>query len=282
MKAADHVPETTPITAPPLDGEDPDAGSAGLVLEVADIHSSYGGVQAVRGVSFTVRQGECVGIIGPNGAGKSTLLDNISGLNRDYTGAVRVLGTDVTKWPMHRRSGLSIARSFQSPRMFGRMSVLSNLMVAPQGQHGERLGKALFGGWREAEERQLARARELLQRFGLVSHQDSYAAELSGGQERLLELARALMTNPKVLLLDEPFAGVSPVNRQRLVHHLRLLARESAVSIVMVEHRLQWVEQLCDKVLVMAEGKIIAQGRLDEVLRHHHVVDAYLGRRATL
>src|SRR6185437_15215337 len=116
MKAADHVPETTPITAPPLDGEDPDAGSAGLVLEVADIHSSYGGVQAVRGVSFTVRQGECVGIIGPNGAGKSTLLDNISGLNRDYTGAVRVLGTDVTKWPMHRRSGLSIARSFQSPR----------------------------------------------------------------------------------------------------------------------------------------------------------------------
>lgn len=276
------MPETTPSTAPPLGGEDPDAGSAELVLEVADIHSSYGGVQAVRGVSFEVRRGECVGIIGPNGAGKSTLLDNVSGMNRDYTGAVRVLGTDVTKWPMHRRSGLSVARSFQSPRMFGRMTVLSNLMVAPQGQHGERLGRALFGGWREGERRRLARARELLDRFGLADHHDSYAAELSGGQERLLELARAMMTSPKVLLLDEPFAGVSPVNRQRLVHHLRLLARENSVSIVMVEHRLQWVEQLCDTVLVMAEGRVIAQGKLADVLRHHDVIDAYLGRRVTL
>lgn len=276
------MPETTPSTAPPLDGEDRDAGSADLVLEVADIHSSYGGVQAVRGVSFEVRRGECVGIIGPNGAGKSTLLDNVSGMNRDYTGAVRVLGTDVTRWPMHRRSGLSVARSFQSPRMFGRMTVLSNLMVAPQDQHGERLGRALFGGWREAERRRLARARELLDRFGLADHHDSYAAELSGGQERLLELARAMMTSPKVLLLDEPFAGVSPVNRQRLVHHLRLLARENSVSIVMVEHRLQWVEQLCDTVLVMAEGRVIAQGKLADVLRHHDVIDAYLGRRVTL
>jgi ABC-type branched-subunit amino acid transport system ATPase component len=282
-EAPSLVAETN-SSAAPAQAPEPEAGSAtsSVVLEASDIHSAYGGVQAVRGVSFEVRKGECVGIIGPNGAGKSTLLDNISGLNRDYTGRVRVLGTDVTRWPMHRRSGLSVARSFQSPRMFGRMTVLSNLMVAPQGQQGERVSRAIFGGWRQAEQRQLVRARELLDQFGLAGHHDSYAAELSGGQERLLELARAMMTNPKVLLLDEPFAGVSPANRQKLVHHLRALARVSSVSIVMVEHRLQWVEQLCDQVIVMAEGRIIAQGSLADVLRHHKVVDAYLGRRATL
>jgi branched-chain amino acid transport system ATP-binding protein len=251
-----------------------------LVLEVRDVHSAYGGVQAVRGVSFDVRQGQRVGIIGPNGAGKSTLLDNISGLNRDCTGVVKVLGADVSRWPMHRRAGLSVARSFQSPRMFGRMTVLSNMMAAPHGQRGERFLTAVFGGWRDAEQQQLLRALELLDRFGLAGHRDSYAAELSGGQERLLELARAMMTNPKVLLLDEPFAGVSPANRQKLVDHLRDLAQESAVSIVMVEHRLQWVEQLCDKVIVMAEGRIIAEGSLSDVLGHRDVIDAYLGRRA--
>lgn len=274
--------EMNPSAAPPRAAEAGESRSGRLVLEVTDIHSSYGGVQAVRGVSFEVRQGECVGIIGPNGAGKSTLLDNISGLKRDYTGTVRVLGTDVSKWPMHRRSGLSVARSFQSPRMFGRMSVLSNLMVAPQRQNGERVLTALVGSWRKTEHEHLARARQLLDRFGLADHHNSYAAELSGGQERLLELARAMMTSPQVLLLDEPFAGVSPANRQKLVFHLRDLAAANGVSIVMIEHRLQWVEQLCNHVIVMAEGRIIAQGSLADVLRHHDVVDAYLGRRATL
>jgi ABC-type branched-subunit amino acid transport system ATPase component len=251
---------------------------AGDVLTVTDVHSAYGGVKAVNGVTFSVKEGECIGIIGPNGAGKSTLLDNISGVNANYTGQIRMFGRDVSRWPLHRRAQLGVARSFQAPRMFGRMSVLSNLMVAPQRQPGESTAKAIFGGWQSTERQQLQRARGLLARFGLNRVADSYARELSGGQERLLELARALMCYPRLLLLDEPFAGVSPSNRQILVHHLSDLATSENLSIVMIEHRLEWVEQICDHVIVMALGKVLARGTLAEVVRERSVVDAYLGR----
>ena len=231
------------------------------------------------GVSLNVMPGECVGLIGPNGAGKSTVLDNISGFNLKHRGRVHMFGTDVSSWPMQKRARLGVARSFQAPRMFGRMTVLSNLMVAPQRQPGESVLRVLAGGWRNAEQRHLDRARHFIQRFALNPVVDNYASDLSGGQERLVELARSLMTGPHLLLLDEPFAGVSPVNRRRLVEHLQHLSRDEGIAILMVEHRLEWVQQLCSRVLVMALGRIIAEGSLDEVAAMSSVVDAYLGRR---
>ncbi len=259
-----------------MDGVPPD----GLAIDVESIRCTYGGVVAVDGVSLRVSRGECVGIIGPNGAGKSTLLDNISGMNLEYEGKVAIFGTDVSRWPLHRRARLRMARSFQVPRMFGRMSVLSNLMAAPQGQRGENPFRAVWGAWRDDERRNLARAYELLAQFSIEHVADSYASQLSGGQERLLELARALMSGPELLLLDEPFAGVSPANRSRLVRHIRELSVKSGVTVLMVEHRLEWVRQLCDRIIVMAEGRVIAQGSLADVVRERHVIDAYLGRRA--
>lgn len=258
----------------------PQAGDGKAVLAVQGIRCQYGGVQAVNDVSFSMTRGESVGIIGPNGAGKSTLLDTITGLNRDYEGRVEMFGQDVTHWPMSSRAQLRMARSFQVPRMFGRMSVMSNLLVAPQNQRGESLLDAVLGTWRREDERHLERARAFLAQFGLERVQDQYASQLSGGQERLLELARALMTDPELILLDEPFAGVSPANRNRLVQHLRDLAGNQGVTLLMIEHRLEWVEQLCDRVIVMAQGAVIAEGTLAEVVRDRGVIDAYLGRRA--
>lgn len=255
-----------------------DAGRVALGVDA--VRCTYGGVIAVDGVSFQATRGECVAIIGPNGAGKSTLLDNISGLNLDYTGTVTLLGHDVSGWPLHKRAALGVARSFQVPRMFGRMSVLSNLMVAAQKQAGENPLRAVLGGWQAGDRARLTRAHQLAAQFGLEPVLDSYAAELSGGQERLLELARALMSDPQVLLLDEPFAGVSPANRSRLVRHIRELSVKGGVTVLMVEHRLEWVKQLCERIVVMATGKVIAEGSLAEVVRHRDVIDAYLGRRA--
>jgi branched-chain amino acid transport system ATP-binding protein len=253
---------------------------SGLVLDVQALTCSFGGVRAVDNVSFRVTRGECVGIIGPNGAGKTTLLNSVSGVNRDYQGRVFLLGMDVSGWPLHRRARLGMARSFQTPRMFERMTVLSNLMVAPRGQSGENPILAFLGRWRGVDRRNLVLAHSLLAHFGLDRVANNYASELSGGQERLVELARALMGEPQLLLLDEPFAGVSPANRSRLIRRIRELSVKDGVTVVLVEHRLEWLAQLCDRVIVMAEGRVIAEGPLATVTSDRAVIDAYLGRQA--
>lgn len=247
------------------------------ILQVRGVRHSYGGVQAVAGVDLDVGRGEFAGLIGPNGAGKTTLLDCISGAVRPAGGTVAFRGSDVTGRSLHDTARLGMVRTFQTARVFGRMTVLSNLMCAPAGQRGERLLRALFGGWRAQEAAQLGDALAMLARFDIGESADQYGAALSGGQRRLTELSRSLMVKPTALLLDEPFAGVSPTNRRRLAAHLQALSRDHGISVLMVEHRLELVEELCERIFVMAEGRVIAQGSMGDLRRNAAVVSAYLG-----
>ncbi|HEV2250563.1 MAG TPA: ABC transporter ATP-binding protein [Candidatus Limnocylindria bacterium] len=250
------------------------------ILRVRGVAHSYGGVQAVGGVDLDVEAGSFVGLIGPNGAGKTTLLDCISGAVRPARGSVTFRGRDVTGRPLHEIARLGLVRTFQTARVFGRMTVLSNQMAAPSGQLGERLLRAVLGGWRLQEAGQLADALEMLARFDIAAAADQYGGALSGGQRRLTELARSLMARPSALLLDEPFAGVSPTNRRRLATHLQTLSRDHGITVLMVEHRLELVEELCQRIVVMAEGRVIAQGSMADLRRNATVVSAYLGEVA--
>jgi ABC-type branched-subunit amino acid transport system ATPase component len=247
------------------------------LLEVDSLAHAFGGVQAVAGVSLKVTEGMFMGLIGPNGAGKSTLLDCISGQIRSYAGRVRFAGQDITGWPLNRIAALRLIRTYQDSRMFNRLTVLSNLMAAPMGQRGERLDSALFGGWKGEEVSHAHSAIQLATDYGLDVVGDNYANQISGGQRRLTELTRALMLQPKMLLLDEPFAGVSPSNRRRLADQLQALNRSRNLTILMIEHRLEMIDQLCDTTVVMAEGRIIAEGRMADIRKHPEVISAYLG-----
>ncbi len=250
------------------------------ILQLRGVRHSYGGVQAVTGVDLDVAVGEFVGLIGPNGAGKTTLLDCISGAVRPKAGTIRFRGQDVTGKPMYERARLGMVRSFQTARVFGRLTALTNLMAGPRAQRGENLLRAVFGGWRAQERELLRRARSELERFDISGAADQYGNQLSGGQRRLTELSRSLMTTPVVLLLDEPFAGVSPTNRRRLAEQLRALCEDHAITVIMVEHRLELVEELCARVVVMAEGRVIAEGGMADHRRNAAVVAAYLGEVA--
>ena len=247
------------------------------LLQIEHVGQWFGGVQAVNDVSFSVPAGSFYGLIGPNGAGKTTLIECASGVIRSYRGKVSFDGQDITGWPLHRVANLGLVRTFQASRVFGRMTILSNIMAGPPRQRGERLLDACFGLWRKEERGFLGQARGFAQRFELTDVVDNYGSDVSGGQRRLTELSRALMTRPKMLLLDEPFAGVSPTNRARLAKELRRLCDEEGISILMVEHRLELVEQLCDHIIVMAEGLVLAQGSMDELRTNSAVISAYLG-----
>ncbi len=251
-------------------------------LRVESVSCSYDGVQAVRQITLEVPKGGFLGLIGPNGAGKSTLLDCISGVNVTYDGRLALNGADVTRLPVHKLAALGIGRTFQTARVFRRMSVMSNLMVAARYPAGERLAAVVLGSWHSNEAENLARAWSILRFFDLTHIANNWGSELSGGQERLVELSRILMSRPQIVLLDEPFAGVSPTNRERLADRLRELSTSTGVTILMVEHRLEWVEHLCEKVFVMAEGRLIAQGTMAELRMQRAVIDSYLGAPADL
>lgn len=252
------------------------AGEAPPIIRIEALSKNYGGLQAVNRVSMAVPEGTFYGIIGPNGSGKSTLLDCISGVVRDYKGKVWFDGTDISRWRVQRIARRGLLRTYQVSRVFERMSVMSNVMAAAPTQPGEHLWEALFTHWERGQGPILRQARELLGGFSLSREEDSYAAELSGGQRRLLELVRLSMMAPRAVLLDEPFAGVSPANRARLSDRLRQLC-ESGVTVIMVEHRLELVEQLCHRVAVMAEGQVMAEGSMADLRKDRRVIDAYLG-----
>jgi neutral amino acid transport system ATP-binding protein len=247
------------------------------LLSVRGLKKSFGGVEAVRDVSFDVAAGSITGLIGPNGAGKSSVLAIVSGFLAPTSGSVHFGGELVSGHSAYRLARLGLVRTFQLSSEFERLSVIENLLVAAPNQRGDRLRDVLAGRWRwrAEEDEAVARARELLARFEIPEKEDDLAGDLSGGQKRLLELARALMTEPKLLLLDEPMAGVNPALIRRIEAHLMAL-RDDGLTMLMVEHELGVVERLCDPVVVMAQGQVLSSGTMAELRANEEVLDAYL------
>jgi ABC-type branched-subunit amino acid transport system ATPase component len=248
------------------------------ILQVEHVTHAFGGVKAIDDCSFTVPSGKITALIGPNGAGKSTLVNVVSGFYPAQEGHVLFDGQDISKWPPYRRGNHGLIRTFQISRGYGGMTVLENLMVPPQGQAGEQFLNALFRPKlvREQEQRNLAKALDLLNTFGLYAKRDEYARNLSGGQKRLLEMARALMADPKFLLLDEPMAGVNPALAEQLAQHILELGK-TGVTFLLIEHNLGIVDQICDHVIVMASGRALTTGTMAQVRANQEVVAAYLG-----
>lgn len=262
-------------------GETANHGHRAPLLEVRGIRKAYGGLEAVSGVDFDLRSGRITGLIGPNGAGKTTLLNVVSGVERATAGRVLFLGDDIGALPQHQLAIRGLVRTFQISRELGQLTVLENLLLARRGQTGEALA-GLFvrpGRVRQEEEAAIEVARAALQRVNLWRLADAPAATLSGGQKKLLELSRALMLKPRLVLLDEPAAGVAPAMEEVLVATIRGLASEG-VDFLIVEHDLDVVAALCDHVYVMAAGKVLTEGPFAQVVNDARVVEAYLGLKA--
>ncbi len=247
------------------------------LLEVTDLRVEFAGVHAVAGASFAVPAGRIAGLIGPNGAGKSTTLKLIAGSLRPTGGQVHYAGHDITGRPVHEIARQGLIRTFQLSSEFGRLTVMENLLVAAPHQRGASFLGALRGKryWRAQQDGLVDLATRILAEFQMTHMTDQYAGELSGGQKRLVEIMRALMAEPRMLLLDEPLAGVNPSLRDIIAEHL-LRLRADGLTMIMVEHELGAVERCCDRVVVMAQGRVLAEGSMQEVRANEEVVDAYL------
>ena len=277
--ASTIAPEASlPAQPGPLPVRVPRAPFAGdVILECIGLSRSFEGVHAVDDVSLAFQRGRLSGIIGPNGAGKSTVLAMLAGTLPPTAGRILYRGEDVTSLPAYRRARLGLVRTFQLASEFKRLTVMENLIAAIPGQRGETFRGAFLGRryWGPQEREAIDRAAAMLERFGLSALGDRYAGELSGGQRRLVEIMRALMADPEVLLLDEPMAGVHP----RLAHQIgmQLVALcEAGITVVMVEHELSIMDEFCDPVIVMAEGRVLAEGTMAALRSNAEVVDAYL------
>jgi branched-chain amino acid transport system permease protein len=248
-----------------------------VVIEAVDVVREFGGVRAVAGVSFQVREGTLTGLIGPNGAGKSTLLAMLAGTLGVTSGKIIYEGRDITGVAAYRRARLGLVRTFQLASEFKRLTVMENLLSAVPGNRGDTFRGSLLGKryWGADETAAIARAEAILERFGLAQFANHYAGELSGGQRRLVEIMRALMTGPTALLLDEPMAGVHPNLARRIGNELVALCAEG-MTILMVEHELAIMDEFCDPVVVMAEGAVLAEGTMEQLRRRSEVVEAYL------
>lgn len=252
------------------------------ILEARGLSKSFGALRAVDSVDLDIAHGAITGLIGPNGAGKSTLFGLIAGENRPDAGTVRFAGLDITGQPPERVFRHGLARTFQIPRPFRQMTVLENVMCAAPGQAGERFwNNWLRPGLVESEERALReRAGAVLEFTGLSHMRREAAATLSGGQQKLLELARVLMVGPKLILLDEPTAGVNPTLIETLIDKI-LALNADGISFLIVEHNMDLVMRICSRIVVMAQGRRIFEGLPSDVMREQRVVDAYLGDVAT-
>jgi branched-chain amino acid transport system ATP-binding protein len=252
------------------------------VITVENIRKSYGGVAALDGCSLAIANGSITGLIGPNGAGKSTLFEVIAGAQRPDSGQVKLDGIDITALAEHRRVPLGLVRTFQVPQEFPRLSVRQNLMMVPPKQTGE----SLFAVWTarariRAEDAKIRdRVNEVLDFLSLAPLADAPAGSLSGGQKKLLELGRTMMVEPKIVLLDEPGAGVNRTLLAKLIEAIRRLNRERGYTFCIIEHDMDLVAELCDPVIVMADGHVLMQGNMNAVRRDARVLDAYFGARA--
>jgi neutral amino acid transport system ATP-binding protein len=259
-----------------------DAGEPILALEA--VAKRFGGLRAVDGASFAVATGSITALIGPNGAGKTTVFDLISGYERLDSGAVRFEGRRIEGLASYRIARRGLVRTFQLTRIFAAMSVRDNMLIGAQRQAGESLPQVVFGprSVRRAEEAARARADALMRAFALDRKADDYAGSLSGGQRKLLEFARALMAEPRLVLLDEPMAGVNRALGASLLDEVERLRRDEGLTFLFIEHDIDIVMRRADHVIGMAEGAVIAQGPPSVVRRDPRLIDAYLGRKGAL
>lgn len=254
-----------------------------MLLEARGIHKRFDGTEVLRDAWIEADEGRIIGMIGPNGAGKSTLLAVLSKFIQPEAGKIILDGTDITQAKPYEVARKLMVRTFQVPREFGRLTVLENLLVAPQGQ----LGENVFSAWlrwkrvKEQERRLVHKAGEIIDFLNLGDVRDLQARKLSGGQKKLLELGRTLMLEPRLLLLDEPFAGVNPVMIEQIIDRLFDL-KKRGIAIIVVEHKMYTIKTLCDAVFVMVEGMILTSGDPKAVFEDPRVLEAYLGKDSGL
>jgi branched-chain amino acid transport system ATP-binding protein len=252
--------------------------AADPILRAVGISKRFGGALAVSNVTLSLERGLLAGLIGPNGAGKTTLFDILAGAQRPTSGQVLLRGRAVESRPMHTRLAAGLGRTFQIPRPFAGLTVVENVMLGSQGHGGERLWPNWLAPDRVArtEARVLARAMELLEFVTLAPLAHEPARVLSGGQRKLLELARVLMAEPAVVLLDEPAAGVNPGLLELIIERIAVL-NQQGITFLIIEHNMNLVARLCTKVFVMASGELICRGTPAAVVQDARVIDAYLG-----
>jgi len=250
----------------------------GKILELQDVSKSFGSLHALDGVSLRVEERTISILIGPNGSGKTTLINVVAGFYKPDAGRVLYGGWEITEWPPYKVYGIGIARTFQIPSLFWKLTVLENLIVAEKDNPGERFGRTLLKRWwAKSEAQAIEKASKILELLGLSAIWDQPAQKLSGGQMKLLEIGRALMSDAKLLLLDEPVSGVNPTLAHEIFGKLVKLRDELGITFFIVEHRLDIALQYVNYVNAMAYGKLIASGVPENVLSDQRVIEAYLG-----
>ena len=248
------------------------------ILVIDNVSRSFGGLQAVDVEHLEIPRGAITALIGPNGAGKTTLFNLLTGFDKPNTGAWTFEGKPLAGIPAYKVARMGQIRTFQLTKALALLTVMDNMRLGAKGQIGENLFRALVPSlWRKQEDANDAKAIEILTRFKLDTKRDDYAASLSGGQRKLLEMARALMSDPTLVMLDEPMAGVNPALTQSLLDHV-LNLKAQGMTVLFVEHDMQMVRHIADWVVVMAEGRVVAEGDPHEVMRNPAVIDAYLGQ----
>ncbi|MFW2336350.1 ABC transporter ATP-binding protein [Ilumatobacter sp.] len=261
-----------------FDDVSPTPGSAKVdpILITDDVTKRFGGLIAVDVDHLEIQRGAITALIGPNGAGKTTFFNLLTSFDKMNTGKVVLDGKDISDVPSYRLANQGMVRTFQLTKALSRMSVIDNMKLGATHQEGEHFWKALLPIWHSQERQVEERADALLDRFNLTHMRDEYAGTMSGGQRKLVEMARALMTEPRLVMLDEPMAGVNPALTQSLLGHVKGLRAEGR-TVIFVEHDMDVVQDISDWVVVMAEGRIIAEGTPDDIAANQAVIDAYLG-----
>ena len=249
------------------------------MIKVENLHRHFGGFHAVDGASLEIREGSITGLVGPNGAGKTTLFNVIAGVLPPTSGRVTMAGEDITGMSPHELFHKGLLRTFQIAHEFSSMTVRENLMMVPGGQSGETLWNTWFGRKRIAnEERALQATADEVLEFLTVDHlRDEKAGNLSGGQKKLLELGRTMMVDARIVFLDEVGAGVNRTLLNTIGDAIIRLNKERGYTFCMIEHDMEFIGRLCDPVIVMAEGKVLAQGKIEEIKSNEQVIEAYLG-----
>ncbi len=248
------------------------------LLELSNVRKDFGGLRAVDDVSFAVPQGAIIGLIGPNGSGKSTLINLIAGTTDLSAGSIIFDGSDISEFSSDQVFRAGIARGYQEPSLYFKMTVLDNVLLPVKAQRGEQPWYAPWRRYWQAEESAHAQAAiDVLEQVRLLKHYDTLASDLSGGQMKLLEMARALMGKPKMLLLDEPTAGVAPNLAYEIFQQIGRLRDEHGITFLIVEHRLEILFDFVDYVYVMHLGNLLAQGSADEIAAHQTVREVYFG-----